>query len=148
MRIDQGKVVARLRHFHEDFRVPRAVAEVRVSQQFQGFDKGHKAPQRSTSSTNVLQGSNVSRPRRLKSHRSSKLRAQKIALLMGGTLSKTEINGFSCALSLCCQLLTCSGNARALWQTHCVAEQTLGITEYYLVGFWVPRVPRSCEATE
>ena len=32
--------------------------------------------------------------RRLKSHPSSKLRAQKIALLMGGTLSKTEINGF------------------------------------------------------
>ena len=33
--------------------------------------------------------------RRLKSHRSSKLRAQKIALLMGGTLSKTETNAFT-----------------------------------------------------
>ena len=82
MRVDQGKVAASLRGFHEDSRVPRAVAEVRV----QGFDKGHKA--RSTSSTNVLHV-----PRRLKSHRSSKLRAQ-IALLMGGTLSKTEINAF------------------------------------------------------
>ena len=30
----------------------------------------------------------------VKSHPSSKLRAQKTALLMGGTLSKTEINGF------------------------------------------------------
>ena len=42
--------------------------------------------------------------RRLKSHRSSKLRAQKIALLMGGTLSKTEINGFQHTFIV----LTCS----------------------------------------
>ena len=42
----------------------------------------------------ALEGSNVSCARRLKSHRSSKLRAQKIALLMGGTLSKTKIYGF------------------------------------------------------
>ena len=42
--------------------------------------------------------------RSLKSHRS---RAQKIALLMGGTLSKTEINGFQ----HCVDLLACSDNA-------------------------------------
>ena len=39
----------------------------------------------------ALEGSNVSCDRRLKSHRGSNLRAQNIALLMGGTLSKTEI---------------------------------------------------------
>ena len=48
--------------------------------------------------------------RRLKSHPSSKLRAQKIALLLGGTLGKTEINVFLSTLSLFC-LLTGSDNA-------------------------------------
>ena len=56
---------------------------IKVSQGSTEFHKG---------STN-----NVSCARRLKSHRSSKLRAQKIAvlILMGGTLSKTEMNVFS-----------------------------------------------------
>ena len=55
----------------------------------------------------ALEGSNVSCARRVKSHRSSKLRAQKIALLIGETLSKTEINGFQHLVDL----LACSDNA-------------------------------------
>ena len=46
----------------------------------------------------------VSCARRLKSHRSSKLRAPKIALLPGGTLTKTEINCFQPTFTV----LTCS----------------------------------------
>ena len=60
----------------------------------------HKAPQFHKGSINVLQrfhkgsticcGGKQCVVRRLKSQRSSKLRAQEIVLLMGGTLSKTE----------------------------------------------------------
>ena len=64
----------------------------------------------------ALEGSSVPCARRLKSHRSSKLRAQKIALLMGGTLSKTEIN----VLALWEVRSRCCG-------THC-AEHMLGIS--------------------
>ena len=80
--------------FHETLRGLRALRFHRVPQSSatipHGFDK---APQCSTKgSRNVLQGSvegsSVSCARRLKSYRI------KIALLMGGTLSKTEINGF------------------------------------------------------
>ena len=67
-------------------RVPQSSARIP-----HGF---HKAPQCSTKG--------VSCARRLKSHR------MKIALLMGGTLSKTESMVFS-TLSLLCDLLTCSG---------------------------------------
>ena len=52
----------------------------------------------------ALEGSNVSCDCRLKSHRGSKLRAQNNNLLMGGTLSKPEINGFQRTFTV----LTCS----------------------------------------
>ena len=88
--------------------------------------------------------------RRLKSHRSSKLRAEKIALLMGGTLSKTEINSLSAHFH-CFDLLTwlrqrcpkcwlCGKSDRvaaglAVQQIKCLA---LLSTTWWL---WVPRVP-------
>ena len=61
----------------------------------------------------VLEGSNVSCARRLK-----KLRAQKIALLMGGTLSKSEITGFQHNFTvLTCSLAqTTRPEMFALWQ--------------------------------
>ena len=74
----------------------------------QGFYKGSTRPHKGC--TNDLQGlvvclegSNVSCDCRLRSHRGSKLRAQN-NLLMGGTLSKTEINGFQHTFTV----LTCS----------------------------------------
>ena len=91
----------------------------------------------------------MSRARRLKSHRSSKLRAQKIALLMGGTLSKAEINGFQhtfTVLSLA-HLLRQRGSGKSghvaagltVQQSKCLALLVL------LGGLWVPSVPQSCE---
>ena len=111
---------------HDSFRVPqgsaRAVgwsgAALRVPQSSVKIPQGfHKAPQEFQKCSARLrglswgEGSSVPCARRLKSHRSSKLRAQKIASLMGGTLSKTEINGFQEILTVLslAYLLTQSG---------------------------------------
>ena len=79
----------------------------------------------------------------------SKLRAQQIALLMGGTLSKAEINGFHHTFTV----LTCSleQTTRPEMLDRVVAGLTvqqgkcLGITECYLVGFGFRGFHESCE---
>ena len=71
----------RVSGFHKILRMLWALRFHRVPQSSARIPHGfHKAPHCSTKG--------VSCARRLKSHRI------KIALLMGGTLSKTEINGF------------------------------------------------------
>ena len=65
------------------------------------------------------EGSNVSCARRLKSHPSSKLRAQKIALLMCGTLKQNR-NIFQHVFNVTCSLAqTTLPEMLALWDSQC-----------------------------